>query len=198
MSKDYLLGIDIGTSACKVAIFNKNGKVMASANGDYPVYYPHEGWAQQKPDEWWHAVCGAICECLETGNISGEQIAGVGIDGQSWSAIAIDHEGNVLTDTPIWMDTRAQEICDRLNNEIGSENIFTVFTICGKLHIGVHRKQLLLAFLILNKIPGSFCKNQNSNTNAGCRQYFSFHKDLFSLAYSVGVLPVIFLKEIPK
>ena len=43
MSKDYLLGIDIGTSACKVAIFNKNGKVMASANGDYPVYYPHEG-----------------------------------------------------------------------------------------------------------------------------------------------------------
>ena len=63
MSKDYLLGIDIGTSACKVAIFNKNGKVMASANGDYPVYYPHEGWAQQKPDEWWHAVCGAICEC---------------------------------------------------------------------------------------------------------------------------------------
>ena len=63
MSKDYLLGIDIGTSACKGAIFNKN---------------------------------------------------------------AIDHEGNVLTDTPIWMDTRAQEICDRLNNEIGSENIFNV------------------------------------------------------------------------
>ncbi len=47
---------------------------MASANGDYPVYYPHEGWAQQKPDEWWHAVCGAICECLKTGNISGEQM----------------------------------------------------------------------------------------------------------------------------
>ena len=86
MSKDYLLGIDIGTSACKVAIFNKNGKVMASANGDYPVYYPHEGWAQQKPDEWRHAVCGAICECLEKGNNSGEQIAGVGINWENWSA----------------------------------------------------------------------------------------------------------------
>ena len=126
MSKDYLLGIDIGTSACKVAIFNKSGQVMASASGDYPVYYPREGWAQQKPDEWWSAVCGAIRECLKMGNISGEQIAGIGIDGQSWSAIAIDCEGNVLTDTPIWMDTRAQEICDRLNNEIGSENIFQI------------------------------------------------------------------------
>ena len=74
---------------------------------------------------------------------------------------------------------------------------FAVPSLQG-LHIGVHRKQLLLAFLILNKIPAAFCKNQNSNTYAGCRQYFSFHKDLFSLAYSVGVLPVIFLKEIPK
>ncbi len=126
MSKDYLIGIDIGTSACKVAIFDKNGTVVSSASGDYPVYYLHQGWAQQKPDEWWSAVCFAIQKCLKRGQISGDRIAGVGIDGQSWSAIAIDQEGNVLTDTPIWMDTRAQEICDRLNNEIGSRDIFDV------------------------------------------------------------------------
>ena len=99
MSKNYLLGIDIGTSACKVAVFDRNGQVMAYANGDYPVYYPREGWVQQNPEEWWQAVCGAIKECLSKGEISPEQIAGVGIDGQSWSAIAIDKDGNVLTDT---------------------------------------------------------------------------------------------------
>ena len=54
--KSYLLGIDIGTSACKVAVFDRNGKVLAAANGDYPVYYPHEGWAEQNPDDWWDAV----------------------------------------------------------------------------------------------------------------------------------------------
>lgn len=124
MSKNYLLGIDIGTSACKIAVFDRNGRVMASATGDYPVYYPQEGWAQQNPEEWWDAVCGAIQKCLSTGDIDPEQIAGVGIDGQSWSAIAIDNQGRVLTDTPIWMDTRAQEICDRLNEEIGTEKIF--------------------------------------------------------------------------
>ena len=43
MIKKYLLGIDIGTSACKVAVFDREGKVKASANGDYPVYYPREG-----------------------------------------------------------------------------------------------------------------------------------------------------------
>ena len=40
--KPYLLGIDIGTSACKVAVFEKSGTVVAAANGDYPVYYPKE------------------------------------------------------------------------------------------------------------------------------------------------------------
>jgi xylulokinase len=124
MTKKYLLGIDIGTSACKVAVFDREGHVAAAANGDYPVYYPQEGWAEQNPEEWWTAVCKAIRIVLSEGGIEPEQIAGVGIDGQSWSAIAIDRDGNVLTNTPIWMDTRAQKICDRLNKEVGPETIF--------------------------------------------------------------------------
>lgn len=39
--KPYLLGIDIGTSACKVAVFNRNGEVLSQANGSYSVYYPN-------------------------------------------------------------------------------------------------------------------------------------------------------------
>ena len=126
MTKSYLLGIDIGTSACKVAVFDRNGQVLAAANGDYPVYYPQEGWAEQNPEEWWSAVCKATKETIQKAGIAPEEIAGVGIDGQSWSAIAIDKEGKVLTNTPIWMDTRAQVICDRLNEEIGADRIFEV------------------------------------------------------------------------
>lgn len=120
----YLLGIDIGTSACKIAIFKKDGTVVATANGDYPVYYPHPGWAEQNPEEWWSAVCQAIKKALEKGQVAPEEIAGVGIDGQSWSAIAVDKDGNVLTNTPIWMDVRAQDICDELNEKIGADQIF--------------------------------------------------------------------------
>ena len=124
--KPYLLGIDIGTSACKVAVFEKSGTVVAAANGDYPVYYPKEGWAEQNPEEWWSAVCQAVKKVIEKAGIQPEEIAGIGIDGQSWSAIAMDKDGNVLTNTPIWMDTRAQSICDRLNEEIGADKIFEV------------------------------------------------------------------------
>lgn len=124
--KELLLGIDIGTSACKAAIFKKTGEVVASACGDYQVYYPQPGYAEQDPDDWWLAVCQATKECIQKGNVNPADLAGIGIAGQSWSAVAIDKPGNVLTRTPIWMDTRSSEICDRLNREIGSEKIFQI------------------------------------------------------------------------
>lgn len=130
MTKQYLLGIDIGTSACKVALFGKDGKVETAVSEGYPVYYPHPGWAEQNPDEWWEAVCKAIWTVISSSGVSPDDIAGIGIDGQSWSAIAIDEEGNVLTNTPIWMDTRAQSICDKVNAEVGGEKIFE---LCGNM-----------------------------------------------------------------
>lgn len=122
--KQYLLGIDIGTSGCKVAVFDREGEVIASDSEAYKVYYPHPGWAEQNPEEWWQAVCRAIEAALKKGRVMPEEIAGIGIDGQSWSAIAVDRKGNVLTNTPIWMDTRAQDICEELNEKPGAEEIF--------------------------------------------------------------------------
>ncbi len=123
---EYLLGIDIGTSACKAAVFDPDGNVKASGTGDYPVFYPHPGWAEQNPEDWYRGVCMALKKIWDSGAVRPEEIAGIGIDGQGWSAIALDREGKCLANTPIWMDTRAQEICDRLNSRIGEERIFNL------------------------------------------------------------------------
>lgn len=124
--KKYLLGIDIGTSACKVAIFNRQGEVIASGNGEYEVYYPKPGYAEQNPEEWWEAIYQTVNATLLKAEIKKEDIAGIGVDGQSWSAIAIDRAGKVLTNTPIWMDTRADDICKHLNERIGEDSIFNL------------------------------------------------------------------------
>lgn len=122
----YLLGIDIGTSACKVAIFEKSGAVVAQSNQPYQLYYPNPGWVEQDADEWWHAICNGIKDVLAKSGIAPTDIAGIGIDGQSWSAIPVDQEGNALARTPIWMDTRARDICDRVKADVGFERIFSV------------------------------------------------------------------------
>ena len=57
---DLLLGIDIGTSACKAAVFTLDGQVAAQCSEEYEVFYPQPGWAEQNPDDWWKAVCASI------------------------------------------------------------------------------------------------------------------------------------------
>jgi xylulokinase len=121
-----LLGIDIGTSACKVAIFNRKGNVLAQSSQSYPIYYPNPGWVEQNPEEWWDSICIAIKEVLDRSNIPSTQIAGIGIDGQSWSAIPVDPEGNCLHNTPIWMDTRARKIAAKITADIGFDAIFSI------------------------------------------------------------------------
>ena len=124
----YLLGIDIGTSALKAALFHENGAAVTQASGEYAVRYPHAGWAEQDPDAWWHAAIQAIQACLSSGGVDPAQIAGIGVDGQSWSAIAVDGAGNVLCPNPIWTDTRAKDVCSALKREIPEEELFA---LCG-------------------------------------------------------------------
>mgnify|MGYP005840569969 CR=1 FL=1 len=119
-----LLGIDIGTSGCKVAVFDLEGKVISQSTKDYNVYYPSPGFVEQNPEEWWKEVCNAIKETLAIGKIDPKKIAGVGIDGQSWSAIPVDRNGNVLHNTPIWMDTRSSKIVQKTVEKIGFDRIF--------------------------------------------------------------------------
>lgn len=121
-----LLGIDIGTSACKVAVFTETGTVLAQSNQSYQVYYPQKGWAEQNPEEWWEAICVGIQDVMSVKEVRAELICGIGVDGQSWSAIPVNQEGEVLANSPIWMDVRSREICERVNQEIGEDRIFQV------------------------------------------------------------------------
>lgn len=130
-----LLGIDIGTSACKAAAFDSEGKVLAQATKGYNVYYPEPGFVEQNPMEWWNAVTVAIREIIETGKVKPEKIAGIGVDGQSWSAIPVDSSGYVLHNTPIWMDTRSKDICEELTRKIGFERILALAATLLNLHI---------------------------------------------------------------
>lgn len=124
----FLLGIDIGTSACKAALFEPDGRVIAQAARPYPVYYPAPGQAEQDPEEWWEAVCAAARSILDESGIAPREIAGVGVDGQSWSCIALDANGRVLCRNPIWMDTRAADICSQWNARPEARELFA---LCG-------------------------------------------------------------------
>lgn len=124
MVEEYLLGIDIGTSSCKIALFDSTGNLVDYDQELYDVDYPAPGWAEQNPDDWWNAVAKSTKRIMDRQKVNPKAIKGVGVDGQSWSCIPVDEIGNVLSSTPIWLDTRSKEICERIEEEIGSEKIF--------------------------------------------------------------------------
>lgn len=124
--RNQLLGIDIGTSACKIAVFDDSGKVLAHSNQPYEVYYPHPGWVEQDADEWWNAVVCGIRDVLGKDGVEASAIHAIGIDGQSWSAIPVDKDGKAIANTPIWMDTRARDICQQTKERLGEDTIFEI------------------------------------------------------------------------
>lgn len=125
-SDNLILGIDVGTSSCKVAVFDRSGSAVASASSDYPVYYPEAGYAEQDPDEWYSAICRCIkevsCRC------DASKIRAIGTDGQGWSCIPVSKSGIVLARTPIWFDTRAEKEIEEIKERISEQKLFE---ICG-------------------------------------------------------------------
>ncbi len=121
---NLLLGIDVGTSSCKLAIFLENGKILAQASRNYDVYYPKPGYCEQDPNTWWLQIVECIKELGQKADL--KSISAIGIDGQSWSAIPIDKEQNVLHNTPIWFDTRSSEICKNVKKTFGEHAFFEI------------------------------------------------------------------------
>lgn len=119
MSKEYLLGIDIGTSGCKAAVFDRDGSVEVTVTVGYDTIYEKPGYAAQDPICWWKAACRCIEQILDGSDVRREDIVAVGVDGQSWSTVPVrlsakEGETAELAPTPIWMDTRADRICAQL------------------------------------------------------------------------------------
>lgn len=121
-----LLGIDVGTSSCKVGLFENSGKLLADASRPYRSFYPHPGWVEQNPEDWWDAAKTAVRSLVEQSGVSPADIDGIGIDGQSWSAVAIGNDGQCLGMSPIWLDTRAKDLCTEVEQHIGQDRIFSV------------------------------------------------------------------------
>ena len=98
------LGIDIGTSAVKVAAVDLDGMVVSEASRPYPTHAPQPGWAEQTPEDWWNAACAAVRDAISAARAD---IVGIGLSGQLNGVVLLDQDNAVLGDAIIWLDIRA-------------------------------------------------------------------------------------------
>lgn len=121
----YYIGFDIGSSSVKVALVEiENGKsigVVQEPEIEMSMLALKNGWAEQKPEEWWQHCCNAVTKLKKKHNISRTQIKGIGISYQMHGLVLVNKEGLPLRKSIIWCDSRAVEIGNEAFSTIGEK-----------------------------------------------------------------------------
>ncbi|MEM0993295.1 MAG: gluconokinase, partial [Bacteroidota bacterium] len=117
--KDYILAIDIGTTSTKVVAFSKTGELLHRANAGYPILHPKPTHQEQAPDAIYQALMKASKEVIASCERTPIAIV---FSSAMHSLIAVDKEGELLTNSIIWADGRSQDYADALRNtELGKD-----------------------------------------------------------------------------
>ncbi len=117
----YTIGIDLGTSTMKLLLVEETGEILNSAVEEYPLLFPHPGWSEQEPKEWWGALISGVTDLL-TG-FDAKKVAGIGVGGQMHGLVTLDAHDNVIRPAILWNDGRTAEETEWLNTEIGKERL---------------------------------------------------------------------------
>ncbi|MDR0885569.1 MAG: xylulokinase [Clostridiales Family XIII bacterium] len=123
--EQLLLGIDIGTSGTKVAVFATDGTELASHTEEYPMYQPQNGWAEQDPEDWWKATVTGVRSVI-SGLGTDHEVVGVGLSGQMHGLVMLDDEGEILRPSIIWCDGRTEAECQQMIDVIGLERLIEI------------------------------------------------------------------------
>ena len=117
----YYIGIDLGTSAVKIIVMNEAGTIENVVSREYPLAFPHPGWSEQNPLDWWNACVDGIQELIL--KIDATKIAGISFGGQMHGLVVLDENDEVLRPAILWNDGRTTKETDYLNNVIGKEKV---------------------------------------------------------------------------
>ncbi|KDE48734.1 xylulokinase [Geobacillus sp. CAMR5420] len=147
---EYVIGVDLGTSAVKVLLVDRNGQVRGEWTESYPLYQPHSGYSEQRPDDWVEKTIVALRRVWETAGVSPESIVGLSFSGQMHGLVLLDDDGNVVRNAILWNDTRTTAQCRDIEEKVGQDALLAIaknqalegFTLPKLLWVKQHEPEL--------------------------------------------------------
>ena len=115
------IGVDLGTSAVKLLLMDENGKICKIVSREYPLYFPHPGWSEQNPEDWFVQSMEGIREL--TADCDKSQVQGISFGGQMHGLVALDNQDQVIRPAILWNDGRTGKQTDYLNQVIGKDKL---------------------------------------------------------------------------
>ncbi len=112
------IGVDLGTSAVKLILMDETGKIIRTVSKEYPISFPHPGWSEQDPSDWYEQSIAGIREVIEGYE---DKVRGISFGGQMHGLVVLDEEDNVIRPAILWNDGRTAKECEFLNETIGRD-----------------------------------------------------------------------------
>ena len=102
MSKQYLLGFDVGSSSVKASLVEvESGAIAATAffpETEAPIKAVKAGWAEQDPQMWWNNAKLSLAKIMDETGAKGEDIKAIGISYQMHGLVCVNKNKKVLRD----------------------------------------------------------------------------------------------------
>lgn len=115
------IGIDLGTSGVKLLLVAADGTILAENTQAYPVFYPHPGWSEQNPEDWFAATISGLKELLAGQDKAA--VKGISFGGQMHGLVSLDKNDKVIRPAILWNDGRTEKQTEYLNEVIGKEKL---------------------------------------------------------------------------
>ena len=124
MKNICLIGVDVGTSSTKTVAFDMCGNIISEYSIEYPLYQPHNGWAEQEPEDWANAAIKGLGEVIK--NIGEKKVVGIGVSGQMHGLVMLDENMKPIRRSIIWCDQRTVKECAEITEKVGEEKLFNI------------------------------------------------------------------------
>ncbi|MGJ9384966.1 xylulokinase [Salipaludibacillus sp. CF4.18] len=121
----YVIGIDLGTSAVKALLVNKEGTVVKETSKEYPLIQEKSGYSEQDPEKWVKQTIAAIKDLTHTMK-DADRIEGMSFSGQMHGLVLLDENNKPLRHAMLWNDTRTTEECREIEEKIGIETLHSI------------------------------------------------------------------------
>ncbi|MDQ7026288.1 MAG: glycerol kinase GlpK [Anaerolineae bacterium] len=110
---DFILALDQGTTSSRAIVFNQDGKIVRTAQEEFPQIYPQPSWVEHDPQAIWDSQLKVARQAA-----GDSSLAAIGITNQRETTVVWDRTtGEPLYNAIVWQDRRTSKFCDDLRGE---------------------------------------------------------------------------------
>jgi xylulokinase len=121
MQERYLIGVDLGTSGTKAALYQIDGKLISDASVEVPLFYPKPGVVEQENEDFYTSAAQTVRMCIESSGVEPKSIAAIAFDSQMAGVGLIDEDFKPVARFDSWLDMRCQPLIEWMDKEAGDQ-----------------------------------------------------------------------------